>query len=264
MEHHTFRIFKYEFQNLLRSRWLVTMACLLLAVTEVLFRFGGDIPKTITSLMNVVLIVVPMIALVLGTIYFYNSREFNELLLAQPINRTSIYMGKLGGFIGALTLSFVAGVGIPFLIHAYQLGAYAWKVATLLSVGICFITIFTALAFFAATRYDDRIKGLGFAILAWFLLAVLYDGVILLFVYLFQDYPYEPALLAMVFLNPIDLGRILILLQLDISALMGYTGAVFRNVFGTNGGLALSAGAMAVYASMPLLWGLRTFKRKDF
>ncbi len=34
-------------------------------------------------------------------------------------------------------------------------------------------------------------------------------------------------------LNPIDLSRILILLQLDVSAMMGYTGAVFKDFFGT-------------------------------
>ena len=71
-------------------------------------------------------------------------------------------------------------------------------------------------------------------------------------------------MMGMVCLNPIDLGRILILMQLDISALMGYTGAVFRKVFGTDLSLALSALAMVVYATVPVLFGLRTFRRKDF
>ena len=72
------------------------------------------------------------------------------------------------------------------------------------------------------------------------------------------------GLLALVFLNPIDLGRITILLQLDIAALMGYTGAVFQKTFGTDRGLAMTVVAMLAYATVPLLFGLRTFRRKDF
>ncbi|HEU4364053.1 MAG TPA: ABC transporter permease subunit [Candidatus Krumholzibacteria bacterium] len=261
---HAGKILKYELHNMVRSKWLVGIAAMLFVVTEVLFRFGGDPGKTVTSLMNVVLVIVPLMSVVLGTIFFYNSREFNEILLAQPVNRTSIYLGKLIGFSGALCLAFVVGVGLPFVIHSFGLRAYAGKIATLLAVGCCFVLIFSALAFYAATRFEDRIKGLGATLVAWFVLAVVWDGLILLFVHLARDYPYEPGLLGMVFLNPIDLGRILILLQLDISALMGYTGAVFRSVFGSQNGIILSAAAMVIYAAVPVVLGLRTFRRKDF
>ncbi|HEX5131646.1 MAG TPA: ABC transporter permease subunit [Candidatus Krumholzibacteria bacterium] len=261
---HAGKILKYELHNMVRSKWLAGIALMLLAMTEILFRFGGDAGKTITSLMNVVLVIVPLVSVVLGTIYFYNSREFNELLLAQPVTRTSIYLGKLVGFSSALCLAFVVGLGLPFLIHSYGLREYAGRIATLLAVGCCFVIIFTSLAFYAATRFEDRIKGLGVTLVAWFMLAVVWDGLILLFVHVFRDYPYEPGLLGLVFLNPIDLGRIAILLQLDISALMGYTGAVFRNVFGSQMGTLLTAGAMIVYAAVPIAFGLRTFRHKDF
>lgn len=264
MGRQTARILRYELQNLLRSRWLLILGALLFGVSEVLFRFGNDPSKTITSLMNVVLIVVPLVTVVLGATYVYNSREFNELLLAQPINRTSIYVSKLTAFAGALSLAVLAGTGLPFIIHGYRLSEYAGKVSALLAVGVALVVIFSALSFVVATRYEDRIKGLGFVILAWFFLTVLYDGLILLYVYVFQEYPYEPGLTAMVFFNPIDLGRILILLQLDISVLMGYTGAVFRKVFGDHAGISASAAALLVHAAFPILLGLRTFRRKDF
>jgi len=264
MGHHAAKILRYEAHNLLRSKWLIVMALLLGITAEALFRFGGDPGKTVTSLMNIVLVIVPLISVVLGTIYFYNSREFNELLLAQPVNRVSIYVGKLLGFAGALCLALLLGLGIPFLIHSFQMNVYATKVMTLLAVGCCFVVIFSSLAFYAATRFEDKIKGLGSVILAWFVLTVVWDGIILLYVYLFRDYPYEAGLVAMVFANPVDLGRIIILLQLDISALMGYTGAVFRNIFGTDRGVLLAAGAMVVYAAVPIWFGLRTFRRKDF
>lgn len=264
MGHHATKILQYELHNLVRSKWLLALAAVLAVVTELLFRFGGDPAKVVTSLMNIVLVVVPLLSVVLGTIYFYNAREFNELLLAQPTNRTSIYLGKLAGFSGALCLALVVGLGLPFLIHGFALRMYAARMATLLGVGCCFVVIFTSLAFYAATRFEDRIKGLGTTLLVWFFLAVVWDGLILLFVHVFHAYPYEPFLMGMVFLNPIDLGRIVVLLQLDISALMGYTGAVFRRLFGTDTGVAVSAAAMLVYATVPVLFGLRAFRRKDF
>jgi Cu-processing system permease protein len=261
---HARKIFRYEIRNLLRSRWLIGMAVILFVVTEVLFRFGGEPAKTIASLMNIVLVVVPLMGIVLGTIYFYNSREFNELLLTQPVTRTSIYVGKLASFAGALCAAFVVGLGLPFLIHSFGLRGHVGELLTLLAVGCAFIVIFASLAFYAATRFEDRIKGLGFTLVAWFLLTVVWDGLILLYVHLFRDYPYEGGLLAMVFLNPIDLGRITILLRLDIAALMGYTGAVFQKAFGTDRGFILTAAAMFVYALVPVLMGLKTFRRKDF
>jgi Cu-processing system permease protein len=260
---HTSRIFSYQFKSLLRSRWLYGMSLLLLVVTEVVFRFGSDPGKAVASLMNVVLIIVPLISVVLGTVYFYNAREFNELLLAQPLARSSVYIGTLAGLAGALSLAFLVGAGAPFLLHGYQLAAYAGKVLTLFSVGVSLIIVFSALAFCAAARFDDRIRGLGATLLVWFLLAVVWDGVVLLFVYAFREYPYEPGLLSLVFLNPIDLGRILILLQLDIAALMGYTGAVFQKVFDGGNGVALACVAMVVYALVPVLYGLHVFRRRD-
>ena len=60
------------------------------------------------------------------------------------------------------------------------------------------------------------------------------------------------------------MGRITILLQLEISALMGYTGAVFQKAFGTDRGIMLTMTAMVIYALVPVLFGLRTFRKKDF
>jgi Cu-processing system permease protein len=176
MDRHATRILKYETHNLVRTRWLPAMGILLFAATEVLFRFGGDPAKVVTSLMNVALVILPLVCLVVGTVYFYNAREFNELLLAQPMNRASLYLGKLISFTAAISAAYLMGLGLPFLIHNYQLSLYAGKIATLLAVGLALIVIFSAMAFWVATRYEEKIKGLGYVILLWFFLAVVYDG----------------------------------------------------------------------------------------
>ncbi len=71
-------------------------------------------------------------------------------------------------------------------------------------------------------------------------------------------------MIGMALLNPIDLGRILLLLQIDISALMGYTGAVFEQFFGSVVGLLLSGGALLLWIAVTCLLARRTFVLKDF
>jgi len=65
-------------------------------------------------------------------------------------------------------------------------------------------------------------------------------------------------------LNPIDLGRILILLEFDISALMGYTGAVFSQFLGSAKGMLTASFMLVLWLVLPMWLGLILFKKKDF
>ena len=79
----------------------------------------------------------------------------------------------------------------------------------------------------------------------------------------FADYPIEKGMVAVSLMNPIDISRILILLQVDISAMMGYNGAIFRNFFGTGMGIAITAAILALWAIIPTWFSVRHFKTKD-
>jgi len=259
----TQKILGYELNNLLRSRWILLIGLFFLVATEALFRFGSDPSKAVISLMNIVLIVLPLTSLILGIIYFYHSREFVELLLAQPIKRSSIFAGKFAGLALALCLTFVLGVGAPFVLHAARIGGYWGSFSVLLLVGCAFILVFVAVAFLIATRLEDRIKGFGAAILLWLYLSVVYDAMILLVIHAFREYPFEQGMVTLAMMNPIDLGRIMILLHLDISALMGYTGALFRQFYGP-WGILLAGGMMFAWICGPLWLGMHHFRRRDF
>ncbi len=64
-------------------------------------------------------------------------------------------------------------------------------------------------------------------------------------------------------LNPIDLARIFIILQLDVSAMLGYTGAIFKDFFGTAAGAAIGFALLCLWVMVPYLISLRMFVRKD-
>jgi Cu-processing system permease protein len=64
-------------------------------------------------------------------------------------------------------------------------------------------------------------------------------------------------------LNPIDLARIQVLLQVDVAALMGYTGAIFKKMFGTAVGYIISLLLMLVWIIVPFILSLKLFNKKD-
>jgi Cu-processing system permease protein len=258
------KILGYQLRDIARNRWVIAYAGVLLVLTEALFRLGGDGERVILSLINVVLIFVPLVALTFGTLYLYTAREFIELLLAQPVGRGAMFAGLWGGLALPLAGALLVGVGAPFLLHAGEGTIPARSLLMLLSTGALLTATFTALAFLIALRSEDRARGFGMALLVWLACAVVYDGLVLLAATLFADYPLETPLLVLTLLNPLDLGRVLLLLDFDVAALMGYTGAVFRRFFGTTLGLAAATAALVIWTVIPLGLGARRFRRRDF
>ena len=214
--------------------------------------------------MNIIIVLVPLIGTIFGIMYYYNAREFTELLIAQPIKRSSIFMGQFLGVALSLTFSLIIGLGLPFILYGLFRSTAILDFVLLLYVGAFLTFIFTALSLNIAIANENRIKGFGFAILMWLFFAVLYDGIFLLSLIAFEEYPLDSFTLAATMLNPIDLSRTLILLKLDISALMGYTGAVFKSFFGTNLGFGLSILMLVLWTVIPTFTFVRNANRKDF
>jgi len=264
MNRNTLKILKYEFQDIVRSKWLIFYTLFFFILTEGLFRLGGGATKTTMSLMNVVIIVVPLFCIILGTMYLYNSREFIQLLLTQPIKRSSLFWGIYLGLSIPLVISFTVGMGIPYMLYSLNNASGLNSFFILLSIGILLTFIFVGISYLIAILFDDRIRGLATVIGLWLFFAVIYDGIILFVIYMFSDYPLEKPIIGLTIFNPIDLARILLLLKFDISALMGYTGAVFEKFFGSGMGMVMSLGALGLWIIIPLIIALRKFGKKDF
>ena len=258
------KILKYSFYDLMRSRWSYVYFAFYLLLGVVLLFLNNDLSKAVITLMNVIIVLVPLIGTIFGVMYYYNSKEFTELLLAQPLKRSSIFLGQYLGVALSLSMSLILGLGIPFILYGLFMSNVIWDFSLLLITGTFLTFIFTALAFNIALSNENKIKGFGYAILLWLFLAVIYDGLFLMSLIIFEDYPLDKLSLFGTMLNPIDLSRTLILLKLDISALLGYTGAVFKKFFGTNFGLIVSFIMLSVWVIMPILRIVFKSKRKDF
>ena len=258
------KVARYQARDVLRSRWLAMYGMFFLAVTEGLLRFTGGDARAILSIASIVLYVVPLVTLVFATVYLYGAREFIELLLAQPVDRRRLFFGLYLGLSVPLAAALLVGVCVPFVAHGFDDPTQRGMLAALLGAGVALTMIFSAIAFCIALWCEDRLKGLGAAIGVWMLCAIVYDGLVMAIVAAFADYPLERAVLALTVANPIDLARVTLLLQLDVSALMGYTGAVFQQFLGGALGTLVAAGALSLWIIAPITLGLRAFQRKDF
>ena len=258
------KILRYSFSDLTRSRWNYFYFSFYLLIGSTLLFLTNDLSKAIITLINIVIVLTPLIGTLFGIMYFYNSKEFTELLLAQPIKRSTIFLGQYLGLSLSLSASFVLGLGIPFLLYGVILSSEISNFIMLIVSGAFLTFIFVSLAFNIALNNENRIKGFAYAVLMWLFLAVIYDGLFLLSLLIFNEYPLDKFALVATTFNPIDLSRILILLKLDISALLGYTGAVFQQFFGTNMGLVVSLLVLILWSVLPVLRMIQKLKTKDF
>lgn len=252
------KIIKYVITDILRNKIIIVYTLFLLASSFSVFSLEDNSSKGLLSLLNIILIVVPLVSIIFSTIYMYNSAEFIELLLSQPLKRKSIWLSLFVGLASSLSIAFFIGAGIPVLIYQANMIGF-----TMLITGIILSVIFAAIAFLATVKTRDKAKGIGASIMLWLYFSLLFDGLVLFILFQFADYPMEKAIIGLSALNPIDLSRILILLQLDVSAMMGYTGAVFKEFFGATNGLIFTFLILLSWIVIPVWYSTRKFNTKD-
>jgi Cu-processing system permease protein len=253
-----YKLLKYSLYNILKTKFTLLYTLFLVLTTVAIYQVDSDLNKVSLSLLNIVLLVVPLITGVFSTVHFYNSYEFMELMLAQPISRSKVFLSQVLSVGISLSLAVLVGVGLPMIFY----GSDA-SLSMLLTVGLVLTWVFTGLAFLAAVLTRDKAKAIGIALFFWIYFSLIYDGFVLYTIYSFSDYPVEKLTLGMILFNPVDLARLLMLMQLDISALMGYTGAFFEQFFGSMQGTFISALMLIFWIVWPVLGAKWVFRRKD-
>ena len=254
-----FKLLKYALYDIVKSRFALLYTLFMVLVAISIYQVSEDMSKVSLSLLNIMLMIVPLISAIFATTHFFNNLEFTELMLAQPVKRRDVFLSQILAVMFVLSLAIVIGFGVPMILW----GADS-SVLILLGIGIGLSVVFAGLAFLASVLTRDKAKAIGISLSFWIYFSLVYDGFVLYLIYSLADYPLEKPTLALVFLNPVDLGRIIMLMQLDISALMGYTGAFFQDFFGSAKGILLSSAVMFIWMILPVSIAMRVFKRKDF
>jgi len=252
------KIIKYVIIDILRNKIVLAYTVFLLLLSFSIFNLEDNSTKGLLSLLNIILIIVPLVSILFSSIYVYNSAEFLELLVSQPLKRKTIWLSIFSGLACSLALAFFIGVGIPVLLYEFTATGFI-----MLAVGLLLSVIFVAIAMLATVKTRDKAKGIGVSMLLWLYFSLLFDGLVLFLLFQFADYPLEKAMIGISAFNPIDLSRILVLLKMDVSALMGYTGAIFKDFFGTTAGFIISLLVLILWIVIPAWLSTRKFNRKD-
>src|SRR5689334_12482918 len=252
-----------EYRRAIETRWLFGFAALFASLVLGLSFFGlsqsGDVgftsfARVTLSLLNLVLFLVPLVGLLLGVTSVTSSAESLGLLLAQPVSRTEVLMGKFAGLTAALTVSQALGLGGGGVVVALNAGTeQAGGFAMLACVSLALGALMVATGLCVATLLPDRLRATGAALAVWLLAAVAYDLAIVGGATLLRGVSLQAVLLPALFANPVDLARVLVTLAVGQGALFGPTSAALVRTLGQPLGVSACLGALAVQAAVPLL-----------
>jgi Cu-processing system permease protein len=251
-------IIKYVLLDLFRNKVILVYTIILAVLSVSVLGLDANPAKGLLSLLNVTLLFVPIITILFATIYLFNSIEFTELLLSQPIKRKSVLLAEYTGIGASLSAAYIVGIGLPlfFMVSGTES-------LILVITGVLLTLIFSSIALLIFVKCRDKTRGIGIAIITALFFTLLFDGLLIAFIYSFSDYPIDQAVLAFIAFNPVDLARVLMLLQLDVAVLMGYSGALFKKFLGSATGSVFAVSCLLFWTVIPLLLSTRIFKKKD-
>ncbi len=226
----------------IRNRWTLIFAgafgVLVLAISYFGLVTGGAIgfqgfARTSASLLNLVLYIVPLVALTMGTLSFTSEKSASELLFSQPVTRGEILLGKLSGLFASIATATVAGFGLAGAIIAVKAGAQgATRYPVFVALSLLLALVFLSLAAWVSALCQRKAKAFGIALFLWFFFVLFYDLIVIGGTFLMKERAANQFIFASLFGNPVDMVRVASLLALDGKEIFGAAGAALTRMLG--------------------------------
>jgi Cu-processing system permease protein len=226
-----------------------------------------DFARTAASLVQIVLLLVPLTALVIGVLSFAPDRGAAELLFSQPISRTTVLLGKLLGLLEALVGAEALGFGAAGLVIFSQSGEEGLSGFVLVfGGGVLLTAIFLGFAAVlgAAAVGRRRTRALALALVVWFVAVILFDVSALGLASLLPSGTASRVLIVSVLVNPVDAVRTAALLGIEGAAAFGAASLAFlRFTKGPIGAGLLLALSVATWVVVPVAIAIERLRRAD-
>lgn len=213
-----------EVREGVRNRWVLATTLLLAALALTLALLGSAptgavgasrLDVVTVSLASLTIFLVPLIALLLSHDAIAGEAERGTLLLllAYPVSRWAVVLGKFAGQLAILAVATVIGYGVAAIAVGWNLGAAAWAAfAAMVAASILLGAVFLALGLLASTLVRQRSTAGGIAIGLWLLFVLIYDMAFLGLLVASGGHSLPPLLVdALLALNPADAYRLLTL-----------------------------------------------------
>ena len=260
-----------ELQDARRNRWYLIYVLVFTGLSLALAWMGmtglGDyglagFGRTAASIINIVLLVVPLMGLTLGAISLAGERERNTLqyLLAQPVTQFEVLLGKYLGLAIALFSALVLGFGISGIFISLQ-GGSAEINLYLLMVLLAFMLALVSLSlgFLISSMVRKGSTAISIALFIWLLLLIFGDlGLMGTSIMLKLG---VGQLLTLTLLNPMQIFKIAAILNIRGSLeVLGPAGIYALRTYGTQLMPGL-IGVLLAWTLLPLTFAYYAFRR---
>ncbi len=266
---------RHELLLATRSRWLQVFAAVfaglsLLVASSGYVLSGGhglqDFARTAVSLVQLVLLLVPLAALVFGSVVLSPDRGAAELLYAQPVPRAAILTGRVLGLGLALVAAQCLGFGAAGLVvqwYGGSSGVAPFAAVMVLSMALTAVFLAIAAALASGTP-GRRARTLALALVAWFVLVILFDLAALGAASLLRSGTASRLLVSATLINPVSAARTGAYLAIEgTSAFGGASLALLRFAGGMAATGVLIALSLIAWTVLPAWVAVRRLARAD-
>jgi Cu-processing system permease protein len=267
-------IARQELKINIRNRWTLIFAVTFGVLTLAISYFGlvtvGAIgfqgfERTSASLLNLVLYVVPLVALVMGTMSFTSEKSSSELLYSQPVTRSEILIGKLAGLFASILTATLIGFGLAGVIIGAKAGGEGiLRYPIFVGLALVLALVFLSLSAFVSALCHRKAKAFGVALFLWFFFVLFYDLAVIGGTFALKERAANVFIFSSLFANPVDMVRVAGMIALDGKEIFGVAGAaLLRFLGGETASVLLLIVGLSVWVVAPLLLAQRIFRRQD-
>jgi Cu-processing system permease protein len=269
-----FDIAREELTINIRNKWTLIYAGVFSLLVVGISYFGmmtegfagmQNFTRTSASILNLVLYIVPLVALIMGTLSFTGDKGSTELLFSQPVSRAEVLLGKFLGVFFSMALSTLIGFLLAgFIIIAGSGTEGMTRYMAFVALSLLLSLVFLSLSVVTATLSRRKSKAFGLALFLWFFFVVFYDLLAIGGTLLLEGQAANTFLFVSLFGNPVDMVRVASLISLDNVTIFGASGAVLiRFLGGPDWSIAFLLLALTVWVAAPLLLSHRLLMRQD-
>jgi len=266
------RFARREFRDAIASKWflLYTFAFTVLAVGVSFLSLSGSgsqgfagFGRTAAGLLNLIMLVVPLMALTAGAGSIAGERERGTLLylLAQPVSRTQVLLGKYLGLAAALICSLCIGFGISGGVLAWRAGGVGVGAYAML-VGFTALLTLAMLSVGILISINSRRSSVatGIALFIWLTLVFVSDLGLMASSLLFKLHVQE--IFGLAALNPLQSFKMSVIVNMNASLdVLGPVGTYASHTLG-NGIPWVLASSLIAWTVIPLAIAVFLFSKR--
>ncbi|HEY7785609.1 MAG TPA: ABC transporter permease subunit [Pyrinomonadaceae bacterium] len=258
----------------IRNRWTLVFSAVFGVLVLAISYFGlvtagtlgfQGFARTSASLVNMVLYVVPLVALTMGTLSFTSEKSASELLFSQPVTKSEVLLGKFFGLFASILSATLIGFGLAGVIIATNAGTEgSLRYPAFVGFSLLLALIFLSLSALVSVICRRQSKAFGVALVVWFFFVLLYDLLVIGATFLFKERTANLFIFGSLFGNPVDMVRVASLMTLNGNDIFGAGGAaLLRFLGGETLSMVLLLIALILWIAAPLFIAQRLLRRQD-